>query len=93
MAQLMKLSRSFFLFLDSVRKGDAIAIEHTVIDWMPRFRATGKHRYVDLVMRMIETNYGTLSPYELEEQERTEVIGGSPTRTGEARNVRTIFSS
>lgn len=67
MAQLMKLADSFFLFLDAIKCGDAIAIEHTMVEWLPRWRAVGKHRYVDLVLRMIETNYGTLSPYQLEE--------------------------
>jgi len=67
MAQLMKLANSFFLFLDSIKCGDAIAIEHTMVEWLPRWRAVGKHRYVDLVLRMIETNYGRLSPYQLEE--------------------------
>eukprot|EP00978_Attheya_sp_CCMP212_P047655 scaffold422945_cov106-Attheya_sp.AAC.1 len=42
-SQFMSLAEDYFLFIDSVRAGDSVTLERVFLDWLPLWKAAGKH--------------------------------------------------
>ena len=59
-AHIMKVSKIYILFCDCIRQGYAILIESIMVECLWRYKFSGKRRYVDIFMRMMDTNYDNL---------------------------------
>ncbi len=63
----VRLCRQFRLFWDAVRCGDKMTQEKVLIDFIGIFNVTGKWKYFEICLNMIEKEYGEISFEELEQ--------------------------
>eukprot|EP00978_Attheya_sp_CCMP212_P033589 scaffold136408_cov40-Attheya_sp.AAC.1 len=63
----MSLAEDYFLFIDSVRAGNSVTLERVFLDWLPLWKAAGKHKYVELTLTICDIFYSELNQDELEE--------------------------
>jgi hypothetical protein len=84
-ARFIELMDSYDRFKNAMREGDPLIIEKENVEWIPRWKATGKPRYFEASMRKIETLYEKVSRPVLEIIRRNRFI-----RLNEGRRMITF---
>lgn len=70
----MDMATEYEIFCNSIKCGDAYTVELLLVDWIPVWHVSSKHRYFNLSLRMVEVLYGDLTSVQLEEVRRNRFI-------------------